>query len=93
MGKMSDKDFAEMGARLRARAARLIRQLDAERGYREQIEKDIARRVGTEPTAQAAPSVAAVAVPDAQTCRACGSRSDIDARFCKHCGTSLEAGR
>ena len=64
-----------MGSRLRARATRLIGQLDAERGYREQIERDIARRVGTEPTAQAAPSVTSVAAPDAQTCRSCGSRS------------------
>ena len=90
MGKISEADFAEMGSRLRARATRLIGQLDAERGYREQIERDIARRVGTEPTGQAAPSVAE---PDAQVCRSCGNRSDIDARFCKHCGTSLESGR
>ena len=32
MGKISETDFAEMTARLRARAARLIGQLDAERG-------------------------------------------------------------
>jgi hypothetical protein len=93
MGKISEGDFAEMGSRLRARATRLMGQLDAERGYREQIERDIARRVGTVPTAQAAPSVTSVAAPDAQICRSCGSRSDIDARFCKHCGTSLESGR
>jgi hypothetical protein len=46
MGKVSEKDFAEMSARLRARAAGLIRQLDAGSAYRDQIEKDIARRVG-----------------------------------------------
>lgn len=45
MGKVSEKDFAEMSARLRARAARLMRQLDAGTGYRDEIEKEIARRV------------------------------------------------
>src|SRR5688500_7891907 len=33
MGKVSDKDFAEMNARLRARAARILRQLDSSAGY------------------------------------------------------------
>ncbi len=45
MGKMSEKDFAEMGARLRARATGLIRQLDVGSGYREEIEREIAKRV------------------------------------------------
>ena len=34
MGKLSDEDWQEMSGRLRARAARLIRQLDAGAGYR-----------------------------------------------------------
>ena len=93
MGKISEADFAEITTRLRARAARLIAQLDTERDYREQIERDIARRVGTEPTVQAAPSAKAIAAPDARTCQSCGRNSDIDARFCKHCGASLESGR
>jgi hypothetical protein len=46
MGKVSDKDFAEMSARLRARAGRLIRQLDAGGTYREAIEREIAARLG-----------------------------------------------
>src|SRR5215208_4085869 len=41
MGKVSEKDFTEMSGRLRARAARIIRQLDAGAGYREQIEREI----------------------------------------------------
>jgi hypothetical protein len=45
MGKMSERDFAEMSARLRQRAARLMRELDAGAGYREQIEREITRRV------------------------------------------------
>ena len=49
MGKVSEKDFAEMGARLRARATRLMRQLDAGAGYRSEIEKEIAKRIGEAP--------------------------------------------
>lgn len=45
MGKVSDKDFAEMGTRLRARAAGLIRQLDAGTSYRQAIEAEIEKRI------------------------------------------------
>ena len=48
MGKVSDKDFAEMSTRLRARAAGLIRQLDAGAGYRETIEREIQKRMKPE---------------------------------------------
>jgi hypothetical protein len=78
MGKVSEKDFVEMGARLRARAAGLIRQLDAGAVYREEI----ARRVkgsGKGATARAAATV----------CAACATANDADARFCKHCGATL----
>src|SRR5215510_12725074 len=46
MRKVSDKDFSEMGARLRARAGGLIRQLDAGTSYRQAIEAEIEKRVG-----------------------------------------------
>jgi len=46
MGKVSDKDFAEMGARLRGRAAGLLRQLDAGSGYREAIQMELDKRLG-----------------------------------------------
>src|ERR1041384_4935145 len=55
MGKVSDKDFAEMGARLRARAAGLIRQLDAGTTYRQAIEAEVEKRVHVKKTA--APAV------------------------------------
>ena len=51
MGKLSDADWQEMSGRLRARAARLMRQLDAGAGYREQIERDLAKRLGAPPAA------------------------------------------
>ena len=46
MGKVSDNDFAEMGARLRGRAAGLLRQLDAGSGYREAIQLELDKRLG-----------------------------------------------
>ena len=80
MGKVSDKDFAEMSTRLRARAARLIRQLDAGSAYREEIEKEILKRVGGAPDPVASP-----------TCAQCRTENDRDARFCKSCGSKLGA--
>ncbi len=98
MGKVSDKDFAEMSARLRTRAARIIRQLDAGAGYREQIEQEIERRIGAAPADAPMPTMAAEAaavaepVLEAGVCGSCSTRNDPDARFCKECGQSSEAG-
>lgn len=77
MGKISEDDFREMSGRLRARASRLIKQLDAGDGYRGQIEKDIAKRLGE--SAQAA----------ATKCPSCSTINDPDARFCKECGAKV----
>jgi hypothetical protein len=75
MGKVSEKDFTEMSGRLRARAARIIRQLDANGTYRERIEQEITKRVGRV----------------VNECPSCQSANDLDARFCKKCGTALGA--
>src|SRR5687768_17000560 len=74
MGKVSEKDFAEMSARLRARASRLMRQLDAGSLYREQIEKDVEKRLGKTATA-----AASVTPSSAGACTSCGSTNDVDA--------------
>jgi hypothetical protein len=73
MGKVSETDFTEMSGRLRARAARIIRQLDAGGSYRQRIEREIQKRVGRVINA----------------CPSCSSANDLDARFCKKCGTAL----
>jgi hypothetical protein len=100
MGKVSEKDFAEMSARLRVRAGRIIRQLDAGSLYREQIEKEVEQRVaaanaGSAPrnpayAAEKTPSPAgrATAGPVA-VCPSCNTQNDPDARFCKSCGARL----
>ena len=78
MGKVSAADFDEMSGRLRTRAARLIRQLDAG-GYRAQIQADLQKRLGE-----------AVAEPRAASfCSQCGTARDADAKFCKNCGSRL----
>jgi hypothetical protein len=46
MGKLSEEDFHDMSGRLRMRAARLMRQLDAGAGYRDRVERDLAKRLG-----------------------------------------------
>ncbi|MGE3509561.1 MAG: zinc ribbon domain-containing protein [Vicinamibacterales bacterium] len=81
MKKLSEEDFVEMSTRLRTRAARLIRQLDAGVGYRDRIEKDLAKRLGEH--AQADTSAAT------STCPGCSTVNDHDARFCKACGARL----
>ena len=81
MGKLSDNDFQEMSGRLRARAARLMRDLDAGGGYRAQVEQDLAKRLSEAPAAAAAPVV--------RFCSACGTERDADAKFCKNSGTKL----
>src|SRR5262249_19787773 len=94
MGKVSDKDFSEMGARLRSRAAGLIRQLDAGTSYREAIEAEIEKRVGPKPVAVAAgPTLsgppAVVEEKRTKICLSCCTQNDPDARFCKGCGYQL----
>ena len=85
MGKVSEKDFDEMSARLRARAARLMRQLDAGSLYRVQIEKEIAQRL--EKTSVPAPGKSR----STPACASCSAANDVDAKFCKNCGARLEA--
>jgi len=78
MGKLSDVDYQEMSGRLRSRAGRLMKQLDAGSGYRSQIERDLAKRLGQTPAPLASP-----------VCAACSTANDADARFCKSCGAKL----
>lgn len=82
MGKMSEEDFNEMSVRLRARAGRLIKQLDAGTGYRSKIEADVLKRLA----AAGEPKASAHAQ---RACPKCSTSNDTDARFCKNCGERL----
>src|SRR5215468_6571005 len=80
MGKISEEDFREMSTRLRARATRLMKQLDAGGGYRPQIERDLAKRLG---------DAGEKAERAERSCSNCSTQNDPDARFCKNCGSPL----
>ena len=85
MGKVSDADFQEMGGRLRARAIRLMKQLDVEAvDFLAVIERELEERMGRQPE----PAGAAAGVAN-RTCGGCGTSNDGDARFCKECGADL----
>ena len=94
MGKLSDADWQEMSARLRARAARLMKQLDVASGYRDQIEKDLAKRLGSSADRHARPEPvegrgrSGQAVAE-RVCESCSTANDHDAKFCKACGQKL----
>jgi hypothetical protein len=63
MGKVSEADWRDMTARLRARAVRLIKQLDSgSAAYRDLIEKELAARQASRSTRQAGRSPAGTAV-------------------------------
>jgi hypothetical protein len=88
MGKVSERDFSEMSARLRARAARLMRQLDAGSLYRDQIEKEVEKRLAKAGGPDKARPTSDRPVHE---CASCATGNDPDARFCKSCGARLEA--
>jgi len=94
MGRVSEEDFKEMAGRLRQRAARLIRQLDAGAGYRQQIEQELQKRLGAvdarpaEVRAKAAHHDEAPAAAE-RVCASCETMNDADAKFCKGCGARL----
>lgn len=100
MGKVSSKDFDEMGGRLRARAMNLMKQLDAGgSGYREAIERELSerlRRVDSPDTTTAGsgraldgPGRTAAKDAVARTCASCETSNDPDAMYCKRCGMAL----
>jgi hypothetical protein len=94
MGKIAKADFDEMSGRLRARALRLMTQLDASGGYREQIADEVKRRLEgdglsrRQDTAADAATAEAVALQTFE-CAECETQNDPDAKFCKNCGAKL----
>ena len=85
MGKVSDRDFEDMGRRLRVLAIRLMKQLDVNAvDYAALIERELQGRLGA-----SAGSSAASAEADERVCGRCRLVNDGDARFCKGCGAAL----
>lgn len=104
MGKVSNADFDEMRDRLRARALRLMQQLEGGAGYRDRIELDLSEYLASTaersvPSERSVPAERSVGrVPRSgpgehhtHACRDCGALNESDARFCKMCGRALQA--
>jgi hypothetical protein len=87
MKKISEEDFRELSGRLRARAIRIMRQLDAGTGYRDRIERDLAKRLGEDANAGSKRTRPASDVTG--VCANCSTSNDADAKFCKSCGSQL----
>jgi hypothetical protein len=78
MGKVSDRDFAEIGGRLRAKAMELIQAIE-HADARASDHVPVARTGREERRARGA----------TERCPSCGTTNDPDARFCKSCGEKL----
>lgn len=88
MGKVSDRDFDEMGRRLRERALRLMKQLDVEAvDFHALIEHELGERLAASGESTT-PAVSLTGL----VCGTCQTENDRDASFCKGCGTSLSMG-
>ena len=82
MRRINDADYKAMSERYRARALRLMRDIDAGDDFRSLIEQELKTRL-------AAADSAAEAGPATPGCPDCGTVNDADAQFCKKCGKGL----
>jgi hypothetical protein len=95
MRKIADADYRDMIGRYRARAMRLISELEAGDNYRQLIERELKDRLralaesgAAAPPAKATESVTA-RVTTTAACAKCATVNDSDAQFCKSCGVKL----
>jgi hypothetical protein len=85
MRKIAERDYREMVERYRARALRLIGDIEAGDDFRSLIEQELQIRLKLPPSEKVAPPAAELA----PGCSACGAKNDADAQFCKKCGAKL----
>lgn len=96
VGKISEEDYAELSARYRSEAKRLLQTLDAELApLRQEAEESLAKRLSLRDGKQAGSKAKRVRTKEPASkgsprCAACGTANDADARFCKQCAASLE---
>jgi hypothetical protein len=77
MRKISESDYQKMSHRYRARAMRLIQEIDAGDDFRSLIESELKHRLA--------------AIAAARPCPSCQTVNDVDADLCKKCGGKLAA--
>jgi hypothetical protein len=88
MRKIAERDYREMIERYRARAIRLIGDIEAGDDFGALIERELQIRLQVAP----APAAPAVTESDARRpCPRCTTVNDEDAEFCKKCGEKLGA--
>ncbi len=100
VGKVSEEDYAELKARYRAEAKRLLESVDEglepARARAEQLLAARLRASAERPeAATAAPSADPTAPHErgaGRPCASCATPNDADALFCKKCGARLELG-
>lgn len=91
MHKISDVDYQEIAALYRARATRVMRQLDEN----DAADQKIAAADAARPTSPAARPAQAPARPGVRrdsppaACAKCGTANEPDADFCKRCASPL----
>jgi hypothetical protein len=91
MRKIADADYRDMIERYRARAMRLIGEIEAGDNFRELIERELKDRLAAESAAAEAEAPEGDAPPAAPgVCPACATKNDEDAQFCKKCGAKIE---
>lgn len=83
MGKVNEKDYAEIGARLRAHAMELMQAIEAA-----PVERQEARSL--QDGAAALQDGARGFQTPGPACATCGTTNDTDAKFCKQCGQKLQ---
>jgi len=100
MGKLSDKDFAEIDARYREDALEILEAIDgAEKGSPADGPNSRRRGKGAQRQAASRPAAAPEAKPakaasgaaaSTATCADCGRENPPGSRFCASCGVDLE---
>jgi ribosomal protein L40E len=93
MRKIAERDYREMIERYRARALRLMSEIEAGDDFTALIEKELQIRLAA---AAAAPPpqpqpVAEPAADGRRACAQCATANDPDAEFCKKCGQKLSS--
>ena len=89
MGKVNPADAAPLEARLRARAMAIMRELDGRESVRARVERDLARRQAPDPRLQTSGPEPGAGSLEPVVCASCAVANDPDANFCKACGSRL----
>jgi hypothetical protein len=105
IGKIDDRDFAELSSRYREEAKTILREMDRDvsplreraeqiaRGYLEKrgvLAKPKADRQAPEDPAESPPEEVETVAPRSRlACKSCKTSNEVDASFCKKCGARL----